>query len=399
MDKHANLRVVFLWDSIRHLGGVTTFLKGLLETLPSHGIDPVVLEIGREKVTPPNWRPNREWSVVRRYCKPWDPPRLYHRSVIRTLVKARPNLVVTNNQIGLDYVPTIVGNLPIINILHSDFPHDSRYSVIWDAISRNAEHLSALVGVSESITGRLMETSGSPAKLHHIPYGVEIPSPRRRELTTIKILIVGRLFQEQKRIRDLVPFVQQLARARGDFTVTVIGDGPESGYLKQALSQYGNRVVFKGALTPDQMPEYYRDSHYLVMFSEYEGLSIAMLEAMSHGVVPIVTDIPSGVRQAIDDRVDGYLYPVGEPGQAASLIVESASSWESTSRAAAGKIAAEHSVDRMTKRYVDLFRRLAGSPLTSIPALVDEPYSRRRALIARSVVPNCIYTRVIGGGI
>jgi hypothetical protein len=49
------------------------------------------------------------------------------------------------------------------------------------------------------------------------------------------------------------------------------------------------------------MPEY----HVFVLLSEYEGLPVALLEAMSSGLVPVCTRVRSGITEVVRDGVNG----------------------------------------------------------------------------------------------
>src|SRR5262249_10565067 len=48
--------------------------------------------------------------------------------------------------------------------------------------------------------------------------------------------------------------------------------------------------------------------------SNYEGLPLALLESMSRGCVPIVTDLPSGIPDVIRNGENGFALPVGDVG-------------------------------------------------------------------------------------
>jgi Glycosyl transferases group 1 len=50
----------------------------------------------------------------------------------------------------------------------------------------------------------------------------------------------------------------------------------------------------------------------LVMTSDFEGLLVILLEAMSHGCVPVVTKTESGMDELIKHHENGFLLPVGD---------------------------------------------------------------------------------------
>jgi len=67
----------------------------------------------------------------------------------------------------------------------------------------------------------------------------------------------------------------------------------------------------KGGVPHFEMERVYRDYDVYVLPSETEGTSIAMLESMAHGLVPIATRV-SGSEDAIVDAFNGFLCAVAD---------------------------------------------------------------------------------------
>jgi glycosyltransferase involved in cell wall biosynthesis len=55
------------------------------------------------------------------------------------------------------------------------------------------------------------------------------------------------------------------------------------------------------------------------MTSRFEGLSIALLEAMANGIPPVVTAV-GGIPEAVRDEIDGLLVPPGDARATASAL-------------------------------------------------------------------------------
>ncbi|QUV81159.1 glycosyltransferase [Chloracidobacterium sp. D] len=53
------------------------------------------------------------------------------------------------------------------------------------------------------------------------------------------------------------------------------------------------------------------EHHMFVLLSDYEGLPIALMEAMATGLVPICTAMRSGIGQLVVDGVTGCMWLTG----------------------------------------------------------------------------------------
>jgi glycosyltransferase involved in cell wall biosynthesis len=77
--------------------------------------------------------------------------------------------------------------------------------------------------------------------------------------------------------------------------------GPERGNLVSLTSSLGleSQVFFEGWKAKDELKRFYRSAHFLILPSTGEGWPKVISEAMSFGVVPIVSDV-SGIRQNLE---------------------------------------------------------------------------------------------------
>ncbi|MDO8565728.1 MAG: glycosyltransferase family 4 protein [Candidatus Moranbacteria bacterium] len=76
-------------------------------------------------------------------------------------------------------------------------------------------------------------------------------------------------------------------------------------YLK-VLAEGHSNIIFVGEQTGKTLEELFSHAYLFVQPSEDEGLSLALLEAMGHGLMPIVSDIPAN-REAIANT--GAFFP------------------------------------------------------------------------------------------
>jgi glycosyltransferase involved in cell wall biosynthesis len=79
-----------------------------------------------------------------------------------------------------------------------------------------------------------------------------------------------------------------------------------------------DRVTLAGRVARDELPNYYSAADVFISGSHSEGSGYALIEAMSAGVIPVVTDIPSF--RAIAGGC-GARWIAGAPGQFAAALL------------------------------------------------------------------------------
>src|SRR5690606_14211313 len=93
----------------------------------------------------------------------------------------------------------------------------------------------------------------------------------------------------------------------------VAGDGPARADLEAAGR---DDIHLLGAVAPSHVGSLLDEADCFVLPSRYEGLSVAMLEAMARGCVPVVARVDSGLEDAAGDGVSAVIADVGPEGDA-----------------------------------------------------------------------------------
>lgn len=120
---------------------------------------------------------------------------------------------------------------------------------------------------------------------------------------------------------DLVAAVGELAPdIRRRLKVTMAGDGDVAA-VSAAVDAAGlsDTVRVVGWLDPANRDEVLSAAHIFVLPSYDEGLPIALLEAMAHGLAPVTTAVGS-IGEVISDGVDGLIVPAGRPPELANCL-------------------------------------------------------------------------------
>jgi glycosyltransferase involved in cell wall biosynthesis len=136
--------------------------------------------------------------------------------------------------------------------------------------------------------------------------------------TEFLVVCVARL-EAQKRIDILLSAIARLRQMGTRCKCLIIGDGSlRDSLAKQALMlNLAGDVVFAGF--QDVVRPYLQAADVFVLTSQYEGLPIAILEAMACGVPCVVTDV-GGNAEAVAHNVNGLLVSSGAVEEVADRI-------------------------------------------------------------------------------
>lgn len=102
----------------------------------------------------------------------------------------------------------------------------------------------------------------------------------------IRLLYAGRLSEG----KNLLPVIRAVRESERISRFTIVGDGEERGRL-EAEAKGDDRIVFTGAVSPNQVGNYLQTSDVMIMNSKYEGIPMTILEALSYGLPVISTNV------------------------------------------------------------------------------------------------------------
>lgn len=132
------------------------------------------------------------------------------------------------------------------------------------------------------------------------------------------IVAVGQLIP-RKRMDVLIDAVALLADRGLRLRTGILGDGPLAEALRAQVQRknIGDLVTFLEYR--DDVETVLRSSKLFCLASEWEGLPFALMEAMSVGLVPVVTDVGT-INDWVHDGLNGAVVPVGDATALADRI-------------------------------------------------------------------------------
>ncbi len=236
-----------------------------------------------------------------------------------------------------------------------------------------ATRVDGFIAVSDEVRNSLLTQLGPiESKISTIANGIDTDIYRQISPTSIDlpqllqlqslarfILVVGRL-TEQKGHRYLIDALPTIIETHPQTHFLFVGDGALRDSLQQQAAAVGcaTQVHFLGKR--EDVPQLLVTCDMFVLPSLWEGLSLALLEAMA-ARKPIVATQVSGTVQLIQHQTTGLLVPAADSAALAEAIIELLNQPERAAalgEAAYQFVEAHYSAAQQAQQHLDLYERL-----------------------------------------
>ena len=285
---------------------VITLMSGgtLVKELRNSGVS--VIELGLKN--------KFDWNVLVRLCRLWriDKPdlvhtHLYHAGIIgRIVAKVMGIRMVVVHQHGAERVR----------------------SIIRSGIDRITSSLvSQYVATCRAVADVLQQREGiSGTKIAVIYNGIECldqigqyPDKPHQTLSSLMTIInIGRLSPE-KGHNTLLEAIARLNSGHTQARLVLVGEGESQTFLTDRIKELNlNGFVHMLGKRRD-IAELLVNADIFVLPSDWEGVSMALLEAMAAGL-PVVATAVGGTPEVVIDGINGLLVPPGDPEALASAL-------------------------------------------------------------------------------
>ena len=242
--------------------------------------------------------------------------------------------------------------LPWIFTMHSDDPD---YWCVAEDLTPET-HGGGSVCVSQFMAQQLRQRLPA-TNPQVIPYGITPPMAQASfSDQPFRVVYSGRLVERQKCIQQVVHTLIHACRVSNQLEAHLIGDGTARAACEQLVHQAGmaDRIHFHGRVPPEQVQPLLQRCQAILLMSDFEGLPVALLEAMAAGVVPVVRSIESGIPELVLHERTGLL--VGnDPAEAAAALVRLSREpdlWQHCSTQARELVQSGYAADQCFERWL-----------------------------------------------
>ncbi|MEJ5330451.1 MAG: glycosyltransferase [Desulfobaccales bacterium] len=253
------------------------------------------------------------------------------RAVRRLLRERQPDILHTHL-----YHPNLYGRLaawglgvPVVCSVHSVYSRVKLHRLLLNRLL--TPWTAALIAVSPQVWADIRKYDGvPPEKLHLLPNGVDLKAldiPVSREEARARLKVdgfvvgaVGRL-EEEKGHAYLLEALHLLSEELPEATLLLAGEGRRGEALRRQAADLGLGAQVRFLGWRRDVPLILKALDLYVQPSLWEGLSLALLQAMAAGL-PVVATQVGGFEQVITSGVNGVLVPPRDSAALAGAIRE-----------------------------------------------------------------------------
>ena len=273
------------------------------------------------------------------------------------------------------FVGRIVHRLTGVPVLYTEHNKQERYHVVTKLINRwTFNQQTVAIAVSQEVAVSIQKNIQPVIPLHTILNGVNTQTYQRdfdagRRLRseygmTDQTLVLGTIavFRFQKRLEVWLEVFAALKQRFPGLKGVIVGDGPLKASIlaKRSALNLDEDVLMPGLQT--NTVAWLSAMDLYMMSSVFEGLPIALLEAMSCGL-PVVCTRAGGTGEVIRDGIDGALVPVEDPlllADPIAALIEDAALRQRMGLAARKRVEEAFSMERMVGELEGLYREVVG---------------------------------------
>jgi glycosyltransferase involved in cell wall biosynthesis len=262
---------------------------------------------------------------------------------------------------SLAWVPRLAGKKTVVTVHGLDWQRE-KWGPVARSFLRFCEWTALRFADATIVVSRTLEDyfrAKGRGSVHYIPNGNALPGPASEEpirrLGLVPggyVLFVGRLVPE----KGLHVLVRAHRVSAPEWPLVVAGGGHFTDeYVESCRRDAAGSARFLGPVYGEALASLQQHAAAVVVPSSLEGLSIALLEAMSHGRPVLASDIPENLEVLADAGVSFRTGDADDLGRRLCELLASPDRRKELGRRARARIEAEYDWERVVAGTTEVY--------------------------------------------
>ena len=227
---------------------------------------------------------------------------------------------------------------------------------------RVVRHASAVTTVTAELRKAMLKHKLKNKNYLIVPNVVDTDmfKPVEKPASSIKTFIHVSCFEDKsKNISGLLTTIKSLSEKRTDFICRLIGEGIDKTALEKYAENLGLKnkfVVFEGLKEGAELVQYFQNADFLVLFSNYETMSVVILEAFACGLPVVSTDV-GGIHEVVYDT-RGILIMKGDRHELELALIDMLDNSAQFNKHELRKLAVEnYSTPKVGRAFYNIYKK------------------------------------------
>ncbi len=235
---------------------------------------------------------------------------IHYRKLKRWIRDLNPHLIHIHQINRLAYFAARAASKLRIPIVSTSWGSDvllmPKKNIFFKFITkRTLERSACITANSNQMIQAMKEIHGHDSKYRWQQYGIaEVPELQQKE----NLVFSNRLHEKLYNIDQIIQYFVAFKKSHPSWKLIIAGSGKETENLRQLVNQYNAEdfIVFVGWLSPEENAMWYSKSKIYISIPQSDGTAISMLEALAHGCLPVLPNLPV-TKEWIEDGKTGVI--------------------------------------------------------------------------------------------
>lgn len=302
---------------------------------------------------------------------------------LRKLISDPSVVLIAHDWLELGMISQIKMKNPVLSFLHGNY----KYYFGLFLLHRHSVNffLSVTNALRKKIINHLDCESNS---IIHYPFPVPDFEFYEHRYNSLRVLFIANDLNDPNKKFDYLPIIDQKLLSNGlCIEWHIVGSGKSLNDLQISFNATSDRIKYHGYVSNELLCGIYQQANLFINCSDNEGLPVSLVEAMKHGLIPIVNSWNGSANDLIENSINGFIVVDNRPEEYVNVILKLNAlnnSLLSMSKRAFSIATERHSLKNQITKFECILFELESitvnrEPLKIYGSRLDSPY-----------IPNCV---------